>query len=139
MSRTLLDNVYMAGLIDGEGTISIGRDSGVYRSPYLSVSSTTKEIMEWLVSTYGGGYVIQKVYQKHHKPSWSWKLRNKADVFKALEEVLPYMKEPEKVRRGRLILDEYEKVTVRNGKYTPEQLDAKMAFEAKFNLKKRLN
>lgn len=124
----------MAGLLDGEGTIGISRSDtkGRFRAPYISITSTTPEIIEWLKNTYGGNVSIQKTYQAHHKQAWSWRLRNLPQIFSLLENVLPYMLEPEKIRRGKLILNEYKLVTPRNGKYTPIMLQAKIDFEKDF-------
>jgi hypothetical protein len=132
MSRE--DHIYMAGLMDGEGTIGISRNNKTdpFRTPYASMSSTTRELVDWLKDTYGGYISVQKVYQDHHKESWTWKLVNKGLLLPMLEDVLPFMKEPEKIRRGRLLTDRYDLVTVRNGKYTPAQIGAKIKFEEEF-------
>lgn len=125
------NNIYMAGLMDGEGTIGISRSNkgDPFRSPYVSVTSTTIELVEWLKETYGGYISVQKVYQEHHKQSWCWKLQKKDLLMEMLNGVLPYMKEPEKIRRGRLLTERYDLVTVRNGKYKPDQVIAKLSFE----------
>ena len=123
----------MAGLLDGEGTIGIASfGKGQYRSPYISISSTTPEIMEWLKDNFQGSVSTHKTYQDHHKQSWSWKLTKLDSVKNLLSEVTPYMLEPDKVRRANMILTEYSIVTVRNGKYSPEQLSKKLDFEARF-------
>lgn len=122
--------IYMAGLIDGEGTIGVSRDHATRnRVPYLSVSSTTKEIIDWLVENFGGTASVQKVYQDHHKQSWSWKLRNKAQLFELIAQIEPHMLEPAKKARIKMLLTEYQTVTPRNGKYTPEMTAAKIDFE----------
>lgn len=122
----------MAGLLDGEGTIGITYTSkGRFRSPYISVSSTTPRIMEWLKDNFGGNIVTVKKYQDHHKQAYSWKLRTLPKIMELLENTLPYMLEDEKIRRGNMILHEYLLVTPRNGKYTPEMLVAKQDFEQK--------
>lgn len=120
----------MAGLIDGEGTVGLARDNRMKtRCPYMSVTSTTYEIVEWLRDNFGGGIVVQKVYQEHHKQSWCWKLRNKEQLFALIESIEPHMLEPAKKARIKMLLKEYNVVTKRNGKYTPEQLEAKLDFE----------
>ena len=124
--------IYLAGLLDGEGTVGISKNSSKYRTPYISVTSTTYEIVKWLEDNFGGHIAKQKVYQDHHKQSWCWKLVNRQQVDDLLINTLPYMLEPDKIRRGHMILDEYSKVTNRNGKYTPEQLAAKIDFENRF-------
>lgn len=124
---------YIAGIIDGEGTITLSkvRKSAKFRVPVVSVSSTTLEILEYLKSHYGGSIVKHKVYQEHHKQSWSWKLDYKRAI-KLCVDVLPFLLEPEKRRRAKLLIDVYGRVTPRNGKYSPEQLVAKKAFEHEF-------
>lgn len=123
----------MAGLLDGEGTIGISRgNKSKYRSPYISVTSTTKEIVDWLHDTFGGIVSAHKVYQEHHKQSWIWQLRNKDQVFRVMEMVKPYMLEPNKKARITLVLNEYNSVTPRNGKYTDDMTTRKVAFEERF-------
>lgn len=125
--------IYMAGLIDGEGTIGISRDTNrKSRAPYISITSTTREIMEWLQENFGGTICVQKVYQPHHKPSWSWRLRNKSAVFSLIAMIEPYMLEPAKKARINLLLKEYDSVTKRNGKYTLQQQLDKDDFERRF-------
>jgi hypothetical protein len=123
----------MAGLLDGEGTIGITyAGKSPYRSPYISVTSTTPEIVDWLKDNFGGIVCSQKTYQPHHKKSYSWRLRNLSDITELLENTTPYMLEPEKIRRAKLILEIYPTVTRRNGKYSEEQTANKLEFEKTF-------
>lgn len=124
----------MAGLMDGEGTIGISylHSYRQFRTPYVSMSTTTPEISTWLKDSFGGSVSNHKVYQEHHKPSQSWKLTTWKPLTELLTNILPHMLEPEKVRRGNLLLDTYKLVTVRNGKYTDEERDRKLAFEKDF-------
>lgn len=126
-------HAYTAGLIDGEGTITLSyiHKADKFRSPVISVSSTTHELLDFLKSTYGGSISPHKTYKQHYKQSWSWKV-NYNFALKFLELVLPYMREPEKVRRGQLIVNKYKSLTSRNGKYNKTQLISKLAFEAEF-------
>lgn len=127
--------IYMAGLMDGEGSIMLSRvQSNQNRTPVLSITMTTESIIRWLQDTFGGTVSVKKTYKEHHKPAWVWKLTKQADVFHVLDSILPYMKEPQKVARGNYILDHYLSVTVRNGKYNAEQKESKLAFEANFLL-----
>jgi hypothetical protein len=126
------DDIYTAGLIDGEGTITLThKRNNQFRSPCVSVSSTTLELVQFLEKTYGGSISKHKVYRDHHKQSYSWKVHyNQAISF--LTKVTPYLKEPEKLRRANLILTGYKSVTKRNGKYSSDELEAKLAFEDVF-------
>ena len=126
------DFIYTAGLIDGEGTIGLVKaNKNQFKSPYVSVSSTTFELVDYLKNTYGGYISKHKVYQDHHKQSYSWKINfHKAIEF--IKNILPYLKEPEKIRRANLIINEYSKVTKRNGKYSSNELKSKLDFEYRF-------
>jgi len=125
-------HAYFAGIFDGEGTVTMVRQRSTERkSPVVSVSSTTRCILEELKHHYGGHISTQKVYQDHHKQSWSWKLSfNSALAF--LQLIRPFMREPEKVRRTDLLLNNYKKATPRNGKYSPDQLLLREKLEHEF-------
>jgi hypothetical protein len=125
---------YMAGLIDGEGTIGLGRPraTSTFKYPYISVSTTTPAIHIWLQNNFGGHTSVHKVAQDHYKASWSWKLKTIPEIMALLKEIEPIMLEPEKKRRAELILHVYPFVTVRNGKYSVKQRQEKEEFERKF-------
>ncbi len=126
-----MEDIYTAGLFDGEGTVTLATANGKFRYPVVSVSSTTLCLLAFLQQTYGGHISKHKAYQDHHKPSWSWKTtHDNALVF--LEKILPYLKEPEKLRRAILLTQNYKSVTQRNGKYTSRQLELKLALEQEF-------
>ncbi len=123
---------YIAGLIDGEGSIMLlATHQGKWRTPTVSLSSTTRELVDLLREQYGGTIVSHKTYEDHHKPHWSWRVRyNKALLVCA--DLLPYLRVPAKVSRVKLLLEEYKALTPRNGKYTDDQRVAKAQFEDRF-------
>lgn len=127
-----IDRAYTAGFIDGEGSILLTRNkAGEHRSPVVSVSNTCKPILDYLQDTWGGHIVTHKVYKSHHKQSWIWMLKaNKAIDF--LNEILPFLREDDKVYRARLIVNEYKSVTVSCGRYSEEQAELKSDFENRF-------
>lgn len=126
------DYIYTAGLIDGEGTIGLSRvKKNQFYSPYVSVTNTSYEIIDYLKSNYGGVIINQKTYKQHHKKAWIWRI-SYDNAINFISKVTPYMKEQEKIRRSKLILDEYKNVTKRNGKYTDSQKQAKLDFENRF-------
>lgn len=130
---TDLEKGYLAGLIDGEGSVMLmSTHSGTFKSPQVSVASTDYEIINFLNEKVPGGCISnKKIYKEHHKPSYTWKIINdKAITF--LKEIEPYMLIPKKKKRARLIIDEYKKVTIRNGKYNEITLAAKLDFEKRF-------
>ncbi len=124
---------YTAGIIDGEGTItlSVSNTRSQYRVPVVSVSSTTPAILEFLKQHYGGSISKHKVYKDHHKPSWSWKVTFN-DAIKLCKEIEPLLLEPQKRYRAEMLVNGYHAVTKRNGKYNPSERAAKLRFESEF-------
>lgn len=126
-------DAYAAGLFDGEGTVTLSKKhkTDIFRVPTVSMSSTSYELLLFLKENYGGSISKHKTYKSHHKQSWSWKLvYNSALSF--LKQILPYMREVEKIRRAKLLLNEYKLLTPRNGKYSKQQKEAKHLFETNF-------
>ena len=127
-----MKEAYVAGIIDGEGTITLSRQrANEFKCPVVSVSSTTIEFLEYLKLHYGGCISKQKIYKEHHKQSWSWKVERSA-CYKILNDIKPYLLCPEKKYRCELILNTYQLVTPRNGRYTKEMLALKENFEYQF-------
>ncbi len=124
---------YTAGIIDGEGTITLTKthSHNEFRYPVLSITSTTYSFLEYLKSHFGGTIVSNKVYERNHKPSWHWTLVGNK-VLDLLPKVMPYMLEPSKKYRANLIVNEYKKLTPRNGKYTDNMKLLKKDFEYRF-------
>lgn len=127
------DIYYTAGLIDGEGSIMLtSMNRGKMRSPCVSVTMTTKEVLEYLKETHGGHIItITNRNQKKWKQSWMWQLQRNA-AYEFMKDVGPYLKEPKKRKRAELIVAKYKEVTPRNGKYTPELLKLKEQFVEEF-------
>lgn len=124
---------YTAGLLDGEGTVTLHRSRARqrFRYPMVEMTSTSEELVAFMRETWGGTVVRQKVYKAHHRTSWSWRVIGDA-ALGLLQCVVPLMKEHEKVRRGRLLLDHYKRLTPRNGRYTDAMVEAKDRFERAF-------
>jgi hypothetical protein len=141
MTKDTLDLSYAAGLFDGEGTVGlVRRHRNCYRSPMVSVPSCTPHLLSWLWTRFGGSISTKRCYKKGHSPSGVWALGSDASL-KFLDLIFPYMREPEKIRRARMLIEEYKSVTSRNGKYTPATLERKRIFEKAFfrNTRKKLS
>lgn len=52
----------------------------------------------------------------------------------AIQQLLPYMKEPRKIARARHLISLYASCTKRNGRYSKQERKKKAAFEAAFFL-----
>jgi len=124
---------YAAGLMDGEGTITLSKDSKhhEFRRPTVSVPSTTVELVEYMKAHFGGGTSNKRRSKPHHTPSKTWRITCH-NALHFLAAILPYMKEPEKIRRSKLLVEEYLSVTSRNGKYSDELRVKKQDFERRF-------
>ena len=129
------DRCYLAGLFDGEGTITLTRISKKrpFRDIVLTIPSTTRNLLDYCKEvTNIGSITSKKNYKSHHKPSWSWSARSNRQNINLLCQIIPYMKEPLKIKRVNKILSEWDSVTLRNGRYSEEQWKNKLLFEKEF-------
>ena len=126
------DIAYIAGLIDGEGTVTLIRNRpNETKAPTISMTSTTKELLLFIQERFGGYIRRQKKYQEHHKDAWVWSV-TRSKALELLSVVEPYMLEPKKKARARKLLDSYPSIIVKNGKYKPSQVAARNLFEKDF-------
>lgn len=125
------DNRYTAGLIDGEGSITLSPHSTPYRAPTVEMSSTSKELLDFLKQEYGGSISKHKIYSPKHRQSWHWAVRYQ-NALAMMKKIFPYLKENKKKKRTKFILDNYNKVTLRNGRYNKNQVREKLKFEKDF-------
>jgi hypothetical protein len=123
---------YLAGIIDGEGTITLTRKHrGENRRPVVSISSTEFPLLLHVRSVVGAGRITSKVRAKeHHSPSFAYIISSR-QALTLLGSVSPYLR-TYKAGRARLLLEEYVQVTPRNGRYSPCQRAARQAFEERF-------
>ena len=128
-SLDAIDAAYIAGLIDGEGTVTLTRKhKNENRQLCVSKSSTEIELLEFVLSATGVGKITNKQASKsHHAHSYAYAVYNR-QALSLLKQTLPYLKSY-KHDRAALILKDYLAVTPRNGKYTAEILTRKKVFE----------
>lgn len=132
MELTDFDKGYIAGIIDGEGSICLTKHhQNEFRSPEIEVSSTTYEILQYLKDKIGGSISVKTKNHTIYKDSWLWKIRTNL-ALELLENIQDYLLVPEKKYRAQLLVSKYKKVTPRNGRYSEEKLKEKMAFEKEF-------
>lgn len=128
------EKAYIAGIIDGEGSIMLQRfHSNQYPSPCVSFASTSMELLEWVKDIVGAGVIVSKknYNPELHKDCYSYVLKYNAAI-SLLEEITPYLIIEVKVKRAKLILEKYKDLTPRNGRYTDELLEKKMRFYDEF-------
>jgi hypothetical protein len=125
---------YIAGIIDGEGSISLTRNhSTEMRRPCVSISSNDKELLLYIKSLVGGNIHNKKNYKpEKHQDSFTLTIKNKTLVLNLLHHIKPFLRINRKRKRAELILECYQKVTPRNGKYSEKMLKEKVKFEELF-------
>jgi O-phosphoseryl-tRNA(Cys) synthetase len=125
------DSAYIAGLIDGEGTVTLSRrHSNENRQLVVSISNTDRPLLEYVLSTVGAGKITGKrVSQPHHTPSFTYTISNR-QALALLNQTFPYIK-TYKAKRSNIILRDYIRLTPRNGHYSPEIKQARTEFENK--------
>ncbi len=122
---TETQKAYLAGIIDGEGTVTLTRcHKNQTPSPQLSVSNTDLELLEYIQNLVGCGQIqAKKKSEPHHRQSWHWQTHSVRDNLYILEQIYPFLR-VKKLQAG-LILRHYRDVTSRNGRYTSELLEKK--------------
>lgn len=128
-----LDNAlaaYIAGLVDGEGTVTLTRwHRGENRRLVVSVSNNELTMLEFVRRTAGAGQITRKrTYSPRHAESYTYQISGR-QALGLLRQIVPYMKSY-KSARASLALREYVRLTPRNGRYTEATRLARARFEA---------
>ena len=123
---------YLAGLIDGEGSVSLHkRHRNENRQLVISISNTEKNILAYVQEITGVGKITNKrTYQANHTLSMTYVVSNR-QALSILKQVAPYLKSY-KADRAALLLENYLRLTPRNGKYSAEWLEQREAFSQQF-------
>jgi hypothetical protein len=124
-----IDAAYIAGLIDGEGTVTLTRKhKNENRQLCISIASTEIALLDFVLKVTGVGKITNKRTTKpHHTHSFTYAVYNR-QALALLEQTLRFLKSY-KHERAALILKDYLDVTPRNGKYNAEILAKKEIFE----------
>lgn len=128
------EKAYIAGIVDGEGSIMLIKfHNNLFPSPCVSIASTTIELLEWIKSSVRYGRIqSKKNYDiNKHKDSYTYTIRNDAAIA-LLIQIEPYLVIQSKKRRANMIINSYKRLTIRNGRYTQEQIHAKNKFYEDF-------
>lgn len=129
---TPIDAAYVAGLIDGEGTITLSRrHANERRQLVVSIVSTERAILDWVLTHIGVGKVTSKrTTSPRHAPSFTFSVSNR-QALALLRQVVPFLRSYKRIRAG-MAVDRYVSVTPRNGRYNPAQDAARTQFEIDF-------
>lgn len=118
MSLREVEKAYLAGIVDGEGTVTlIKHHQNETPMPTVSVANNNLQLLEWIKSKVGGIIVSKKKRLTHHNDSFAWSVRQDRAI-RFLNEIKQYL--IVKKQQADLITTMYKAVTHRAGKYTPE-------------------
>lgn len=128
------DAAYIAGLVDGEGTLSLShRHRNENRQFVISISNTEERLLNYVDRTVGAGRITRKrISKNNHTPSGTYTISNR-QALDLLRQIAPYLR-TYKAERAKLVLNDYLRLTPRNGKYTAAMKKARAAFVTKFLL-----
>jgi len=88
---------YIAGILDGEGTIAVHVRSGEGRKykfgfgvqPYIGVANTKPELIHWLHYKLGGRHYSRS--NNLVKRAYLWQISDIARIYAILKQVMPYL------------------------------------------------
>jgi len=120
---------YIAGLIDGEGTITLTRKhKNENRQLAVTISNTERQLLEFTLEVVGAGKITGKrTVSTKHTPSFTYAVYNR-QALALLQQVQPFLR-TYKAERAVLILSKYLELTPRNGKYSTVLKQARNKFE----------
>lgn len=87
-SLAVPERAYLAGIIDGEGTIDKQSGRGFWR---VSVGNTNKDLIDWLHGIVPYSKVTKNKLRFHWKQSWRWALLSNIKVFRLLQVVSEFL------------------------------------------------
>lgn len=125
------DVAYIAGLIDGEGTVTLSRRHATDRRQLVvSISSTETQILEWVMATVAAGKITRKsVTSPRHAPGLTYAISNR-QALALLGQTSRLLRSYKRIR-AEMILAEYVRLTPRNGRYSKEVDAARSDFESR--------
>jgi hypothetical protein len=104
---------------------------GENRRPVVSISSTELPLLLYVKTVVGAGRITNKARARScHSPSYAYTLLSRQALL-LLGQISKYLR-TYKAKRARLLLENYLRVTPRNGRYTAAQRKAKQSLEDRF-------
>src|SRR3990167_7187050 len=102
---------YLAGIIDGEGTITIMKNPKRY-IPLICCGMTSKKIISLLAEKLEGNTYIERV-PENRKQMYRWRISGREKILKALEKIMPYL--IEKQNQAKILKEFIENTNFRTG------------------------
>jgi hypothetical protein len=84
---------YLAGIVDGEGTIAFAysEKAADKKRPRLSVKNTDLELMQWISKYFGGKYYGNQPKNEGYKYVYRWSIDGVANIAFLLDAIRPYL------------------------------------------------
>ena len=84
------DIAYLAGIVDGEGSIGLGVRQRKYVTPTLQISNTNRILIDWLL-TIGGTAYATKEARPNRKRCWLWRMAG-SEARELIRTIRPFLK-----------------------------------------------
>ena len=97
----------------------------------MSVASVSIELLQWLQDTIGYGVEKRFMLLDKHQNSYTYIVKYDYAI-NLLEQIEPYLVISQKNLRAKMIISQYKLLTIRNGRYSKEQMNLKQQFYKKF-------
>ena len=119
---------YLAGLLDGEGTVTLTRvHRNENRRLVVCIANNDLALLKYVQVAVGAGRITRKrTYSDCHSPSFNYQITSR-QALELLRQLLAHLRTYRRARAA-LALDCYLRLTPRNGRYTTEAVAAKEAF-----------
>lgn len=126
------DAAYIAGMIDGEGSILLTRrHKNENRQLVISISNNDKPLLDYIRTQTGVGIITRKNANcERYSVNYTYKVSNR-QALGLLRQIHKFLKSYKK-RRAKLVLNKYLKLTPRNGKYTEKLQSEREIFISDF-------
>lgn len=114
---TIEDAAYLAGFVDGEGSIILhrSRDRTAMR---IAITNTNKGVIDWIQTITGVGNIVEKKSKNaKHKDCYIW-LCNSQSAEDVLIQILPYLKI--KIQQAELAINLQQNLRIPNMRYSRE-------------------
>jgi hypothetical protein len=123
------DAAYIAGLIDGEGTVTLTRrHANQNREIAVCIANNELPILQFVHARIGAGRITRKrTHSVRHSPAYCYAISNR-QALALLRQIVPFL-HSHKRQRTEIVLSRYLQLTPRNGKYTAALKAERTVFE----------
>lgn len=84
------DAAYLAGILDGEGNISLLRKTGRNPRIRIQIANTDKNLIDWIICTTGVGNINTRPGTDKHKTAYAWVCNNQPAIL-ILQQIKKYL------------------------------------------------